>query len=296
MIPRMPFGRTGHNSSRVIFGAAGLGANNTTLTARVMTQLLEAGVNHIDTASTYGESELALAPFLSEHRNEVFLATKARKRDGAEARAELEASLSRMGVDQVDLIQLHNLVEPEEWEQAHRRGGALETMVKARDEGLVRFIGVTGHGTRIPGMHLRSLNEFDYDSVLLPYNHSMMSDDAYRGDVEALLNVCAERNVGVQTIKSIARRRWADKDNAAGERRFSWYQPLEDAGAIARAARYVLSNSQVFLNTSSDVRYLDPVLAAAAGDLACPDDNAMEADNLAFGIKALFDGGDLERI
>ena len=295
MIPRMPFGRTGHNSSRIIFGAAGLGANNPRLTARVMTQLVEAGVNHIDTASTYGESELALAPFLSEHRSEVFLATKARERDGADARAELEASLTRMGVDQIDLIQLHNLVEPDEWEQAHRPGGALETMVKARDEGLVRFIGVTGHGTRIPAQHLRSLDEFPYDSVLVPYNFSMLSNTAYRDDITALLERCATDNVAVQTIKSIARRRWVDA-SAEGERRFSWYQPLEDSEAIARATRFVLSNSQIFLNTSSDVRYLNPVLIAASGDLTCPDDAAMEADSLAFDIKALFDGGELERI
>jgi len=254
-------------------------------------------VNHIDTASGYGESEVALAPFLSRHRSEVFLATKARSRDGADARVELEASLTRMGVDHVDLIQLHNLVEPDEWAQAHRPGGALETMVKARDEGLVRFIGVTGHGTRIPAQHLRSLDEFPYDSVLVPYNFSMLNNPAYRDDITALLERCATDNVAVQTIKSIARRRWADPVNTAeGERRFSWYQPLEDTEAIARATQFVLSNSQIFLNSSSDVRYLAPVLTAAAGSLTCPDDAAMEADGLTFGIKALFDGGDLERI
>jgi len=292
MIPRTPFGRTGHQSSRVIFGAAGLAANNAKLTDRVMTQLMDAGVNHIDTARSYGDSEIALAPFLAEHRSEVFLASKTGKRDGTEARAELEESLARMGVDQIDLIQLHNLVEPDEWAQAHRPGGALEAMVAARDEGLVRFIGVTGHGTRIPAQHLLSLNEFAYDSVLVPYNFSMLSNPAYRDDITALLERCASDNVGVQTIKSIARRRWAD----VPERRYSWYEPLEDPDAISRAARFVLSNSQVFLNTSSDVRYLDPVLNAAAGDLTSPASEEMEADALAFGIKALFDGADLERI
>src|SRR6516225_9781536 len=186
------FGRTGHESSRVIFGAAALGSMRQEHADEVLATLLEFGVNHIDTAASYGESELRIAPWMAAHRDRFFLATKTGERSGEGARASLELSLTRLGVDSVDLIQLHNLVEPEEWETAHGPGGAVEALARARDEGLVRFIGVTGHGTRIAGMHLRSLEHFPFDSVLLPYNFALLHDDGYRGDVEQLLQLCDE--------------------------------------------------------------------------------------------------------
>lgn len=291
-MPTAPFGRTGHHSSRVIFGAAALGGMRQDKADQILQQLLDAGVNHIDTAASYGDSELRVGPWMAEHRDDFFLATKTGLRTGAEARAQLEASLERLQVDQVDLIQLHNLVEPDEWETAHGPGGAVEAMVAARDEGLVRFIGVTGHGTRIPAMHVRSLAEFPFDSVLFPYNFSMMSNPQYRADVEELLERCADANVAAQTIKSIARRRWVTPE----ERKFSWYQPLEDAGAISRAAQFVLANDQCFLNTSSDTRFLAPVIEAACGPRETPSDSAMEADCAAFDITPLFDGSALETI
>src|SRR3954453_9595212 len=218
MIDREAFGRTGHDSSRVIFGSAGIARVDQETADRLLPLLLEHGVNHIDTAAMYGEAELRLAPGLEQHPGEFFLATKTHARDGDGARASLERSLTRMGVDHVDLIQLHNLVEDDEWEVAHAPGGALEALQRARDEGLTRFIGVTGHGLRIAGMHLRSLQRFDYDSVLLPYNHTLLQDAGYREDVDQLLELCAERNVAVQTIKSIARRRWATDKPAPGDK------------------------------------------------------------------------------
>src|SRR5580698_3979097 len=202
MTDRAPFGRTGHESSRVIFGAAALGSMRQERADEVLATLLEFGVNHIDTAASYGDSELRVAPWLGTHRDHFFLATKAGERTGGGARASLERSLTRLGVDSVDLVQLHNLVEPDEWETAHGPGGAVEALARARDEGLVRFIGVTGHGLRIAGMHVRSLQRFDFDSVLLPYNFTVLSDDGYRADVEELLQLCQERDVAVQTIKS----------------------------------------------------------------------------------------------
>ncbi len=293
MLPVSLFGQTGHLSTRVIFGAAALGGMSQDRADRTLALITEAGVNHIDTAASYGASEDRLAPWLATHRSSVFLATKTGERGGDAARAELERSLVRMGVDHVDLIQLHNLVETDEWEEAFAPGGVVDSMSAARDEGLVSHIGVTGHGVRIPGMHRRSLERFDFASVLLPYNHTMLDRPDYRADVEALLAVCSERNVAVQTIKSIARGRWAADDNRP---HFSWYEPLTDVDAIGRAVRYVLGNEQVFLNTTSDASMLPHVLAAAAGSLDAPADDEIRADTEQFGITALFDGGALERI
>ena len=292
MTDRAPFGRTGHESSRVIFGAAALGSMRQERADEVLATLLEFGVNHIDTAASYGDSELRVAPWMAAHRDRFFLATKTEDRTGDGARASLELSLTRLGVDSVDLIQLHNLVEPDEWEVAHGPGGAVEALSRARDEGLVRFIGVTGHGLRIAGMHLRSLERFDFNSVLLPYNYTVMSDDGYRSDVEALLGVCQERGVAVQTIKSVARRRWPE----GATQQFSWYEPLADGDALARAVRYVLGRPGLFLNSSSDARLLRPILEAANVGGPIPTDEEMAADVARHGIEPLFDGAALERI
>ncbi len=252
-----------------------------------------AGINHIDTAASYGASEDRLRPWLAFHRHQLFLATKTGERQGDAARAELERSLQRMAVDHVDLIQLHNLVEPDEWDVALGPRGAAEALTRARDEGLVRHIGVTGHGMRIAAMHLRSLERFPFASVLLPYNHSLLGDPAYRADVEALLDRCTADGVAVQTIKALARRRWPD--DAPGPR-FSWYQPIEDAGAIARAVRFVLSDERLFLNTSSDARLLQAIIDAASGPLDRPSEEQLAADERDLDVTPLFDGGALERI
>lgn len=294
MLELEDFGRTGHASSRIIFGAAALSRVTQERADDVLPTLLEFGVNHLDTAAAYGDSELRLAPWMAEHRDRFFLATKTGDRDGDGARASLERSLTRLGVDQVDLIQLHNLVEPDEWEQAHGPGGAVEALVKARDEGLTRFIGVTGHGLRIAGMHLRSLERFDFDSVLLPYNFTLLQDDGYRNDVDVLLGICEERNVAVQAIKSIARRRWAPDYEG---RRFSWYEPLPAGEVLERAVGFLLGNRQLFLSSSSDLTLLRPTLEAAAragSGVAADEDMARDAEE--FGIRPLFDGMELDRI
>ena len=292
-IPKAPFGRSGHLSSRVIFGAAGLSRASQDTADVHLAVLASYGVNHIDTAADYGDSELRLAPWLAGHRHEVFLATKTGQRDGVGARRSLERSLERLGVDSVDLIQLHNLVEEDEWSQAMSPGGALEALVTAREEGLTRFVGVTGHGLRIPGMHMRSLQRYDFDSVLFPYNFTLLANPDYRNDVDALLAICGERGVAVQTIKSLARRRWpADHDGT----RHSWYQPIPPGDELTRAVRFVLSNSQVFLNSSSDLSLLRPTLEAAALGGSLPSDDEMQADADHLEATPLFDGDVLERI
>lgn len=293
MIPVQAFGSTGHQSTRTIFGAAAFSRMSPERAAAVLELLATRGINHIDTAASYGDSELRLAPWLATHRNEVFLATKTGDRTGPAARASLERSLERMGVAQVDLIQLHNLVEDDEWHTAFAPGGAVEALAAARDEGLCRFIGVTGHGTRIPRMHLRSLAEFPFDSVLFPYNHALLALPAYRADAEELIATCTERGVAIQTIKAVARRRWAERGQP-GQR--SWYEPITDSEALARAVRFVLGRPGLFLNTTSDAQLLPAVFDAAAGPLDPPSDAELEADRLAQGISPLFDGAELERI
>jgi aryl-alcohol dehydrogenase-like predicted oxidoreductase len=254
--------------------------------------LLELGVNHLDVAAAYGDAELRLAPWLATRRHEFFLATKTGDRRGPEARASLERSLERLGVDQVDLIQLHNLVEEDEWQVAHGPGGAVEALAQARQEGLVRFIGVTGHGLRIVRMHLRSLERFDFDSVLFPYNFSLLADDGYRADVDELLAACAERRIATQTIKSVARRRW----DGEAQPRFSWYEPLPAGPALQRAVQYVLARPQLFLITSSDARLLRPILEAASSPVSRPSDAQLRDDWVAQDVRPLFDGAALERI
>jgi aryl-alcohol dehydrogenase-like predicted oxidoreductase len=259
MIARAPFGRTGHQSSRAIFGAAALSDVTQQDADRALRVVREHGVNHVDVAASYGEAEVRLAPWLKDHRQEVFLATKTGERRKEAAAAEIRRSLERLGVDQVDLLQLHNLVDEREWETALGPGGALEAAIEARDEGLVRFLGVTGHGIEVAARHRQSLERFDFDSVLLPYSYVMMRDPRYAEDFEALMQVCEARNVAVQTIKGVTRRPWGPRT----QDRATWYQPLEDPSAIELAVHWVLGRPGMFLNTVGDVDVLPRVLEAA---------------------------------
>jgi aryl-alcohol dehydrogenase-like predicted oxidoreductase len=271
MIERRPFGRTGHASTVTLFGGAALARASQADADRALELLLRHGVNHIDTAASYGDSELRVAACLARNPGRFFLATKTGRRDYAGAKEELHRSLERLGVDRVDLLQLHNLVDPIEWETALREGGALEAAVEARDEGLVRFIGVTGHGVSVAAMHRRSLERFPFDSVLLPYNWVQMRNEAYAREFEALAATCAERGVALQTIKSIALRGWEGREQTAA----TWYEPLTDPAQIELAVHWVLARPGTFLNTAADVTLLPHVLAAAERVGPRPDDEAM---------------------
>ena len=259
MIPTQPFGGTCHDSTRIIFGAAALGGMRQEKADSTLDLVRSAGVNHIDTAATYGDSELRLADFLQSHRDEVFLATKTGDRDGDGARASIERSLERMRVDAVDLIQFHNLAQDDQWDTAMGTGGCLEAAIKAREEGLVRHIGVTGHGTRIAEMHLKSLDRFDFASVLLPYNYTMMQEARYQEEFNSLYDLCQEKGVAMQTIKAIAKRRWREDDPYP---RFSWYEPYRDDEVIERAVHFVLVRDGLFLNSTSDATLLPKIFAA----------------------------------
>jgi aryl-alcohol dehydrogenase-like predicted oxidoreductase len=261
MITKMNFGKTGHESSRIIFGAAALGSVSQAEADQTLEVLLQYGINHIDTAASYGDSELRIGPWMAQHRQDFFLATKTGERTYRKAKDQIHRSLDRLKVAQVDLIQLHNLADVIEWQTAMSSGGALEAAVEAREQGLVRFIGVTGHGLSIAAMHKRSLEEFNFASVLLPYNYITYQNAKYQADFEALLKICQEQQVAVQTIKAIARRPWGldtPKTHA------TWYEPLEKPEDIRVAVQWVLSNPQVFLNTASDIHLLPKILEAAA--------------------------------
>jgi aryl-alcohol dehydrogenase-like predicted oxidoreductase len=273
MIARAPFGRTGFESTRTIFGAAALGRVTQNDADRTMELVLRHGLNHVDTAASYGESEVRLGPWIARHRRELFLATKTGERTAAAARDELSRSLERLRTDRVDLIQLHNLVDEDEWRVALGPGGALEALIAARDEGLVRFIGVTGHGVEVATRHRQSLERFPFDAVLLPYSFVMMQNPAYAGAFEALATVCRERGVAIQTIKAITRRPWGDRERD----RATWYEPLEDREALTRSVHWVLGREDVFLNTVGDIDVLPRVLEAAATFRGRPSDERMLA-------------------
>ena len=268
----------------MIFGAAALGNVSQDDADRTLELLPEHGVNHVDTAASYGEAELRLAPWLREHRNRVFLATKTGERAYATAREEIRRSLDRMAVDSVDLIQLHNLVHPAEWDLALSEDGALRAAVEAREEGLVRFIGVTGHGLTVAEMHRRSLDRFPFDSVLFPYSHVVMRDAGYASDVERLLATCRERNVAVQTIKAIARGPWGSREHSAA----TWYEPLVEQAQIDLAVGWVLGEPGIFLNSVGDVELLPRVLDAAERFISRPDETEMQRLTAELTLSSMF--------
>ncbi len=258
-IPKKTFGRTGHLSTRLLFGAAALGGVTQAEADQTMELLIANGINHIDTAASYGDSELRLGPWMERHRDDFFLATKTGERTYDGAKAEFERSLRRLRVNEVDLIQLHYLVGEEEWEVAMGPGGALEYLCEARDQGLVKYIGVTGHDVAIARMHQRSLERFDFDSVLLPYNYLMMQNEIYRAGFEEVVSTCKAHNCAVQTIKSITRRPYLGDSRSHA----TWYEPLTDQASIDKAVHWVLGNEDVFLNTAGDIGILPLVLDAA---------------------------------
>lgn len=246
-------------SSRTLLGAAAFGQVTQAEADACIELALARGVNHIDTAASYGGSEERIGSWIARHGKSFFLATKTGEREAGPARDQIRRSLERLHVDHVDLLQLHNLVEPSAWDVALGPGGALEAALAARDEGLVRFIGVTGHGLAAPAQHRRALERFDFDSVLCPFSYILSQNPTYWADVQALLEVCRRRDVAVQTIKAIVRAPWGDRPQAGP----TWYEPLTEQPEIDLAVHWVLSHAGVFLNTVGDVKLIPKVLDAA---------------------------------
>jgi aryl-alcohol dehydrogenase-like predicted oxidoreductase len=284
LIAKEIFGRSGHLSSRLILGAAAFSEVTQAETDGAIEQALSFGVNHVDVAASYGEAELRVGSWISRHGQDFFLATKTGERTMNQAREQFHRSLERLHVAQVDLLQLHNLVDPQEWETALGPGGALEAAIEARHQGLVRFIGVTGHGLAAAAMHLKALERFDFDSVLLPFSYVLAQNEQYRHDFLDLMKVCQSRNVAIQTIKSIVHTPWGEqKPNRA-----TWYRPLENQADIDRAVQWVLGHPGLFLNSVGDVNLLPKVLDAAQRFTASPTDEEMQALVNKLGMQPLF--------
>ncbi len=284
MIATQRFGRSGHLSTRTILGAAGLGKVTQAEADAALELAFVHGVNHVDTADSYRDSELRLGSWIQRHGKTFFLGTKTGERTAAKARESIHRSLERLEVDAVDLLQLHNLVDPQEWETALGPGGALEAAVEARQQGLVRHIGVTGHGLTVADMHSRALGRFPFDSVLLPLNWVLVQNADYLAGFQRLVARCQAEDVAVMTIKSIVRGPWGDVPRT----RTTWYQPLEDQREIGLAIRWVLGHAGIFLNTASDTHLLSMVLAAAEGASQPPDDMEMRAQAARLGMTPLF--------
>jgi len=284
MMATQAFGSTGHESTRAIFGAAALWNASEEEGDRALALLTHFGINHIDTAAAYGRSERRVGAWMPRHRGRFFLATKTGERTYEKARDQIRHSLERLQTDHVDLIQLHNLVDPAEWETALGPGGALQAAAEAREQGMTRFIGVTGHGVTVAAMHLRSLERFPFDSVLLPYNFVMMQNPQYAADFEALSRVCAARGVAMQTIKGITLGPWHEGEHTHG----TWYEPLVEQAEIDRAVHWVLGRPGVFLNTAADLTLLPKVFDAASRFAARPSDDEMQAMVRERGMAPLF--------
>ena len=272
IIDKQPFGNTGHLSSRIIFGSVCLYQAGQDDADDVLDTLLEYGINHIDTAPSYGEAELRVGPWMKQFREHFFLATKTDERTYADARDQFYRSLDRLRVDRVDLLQMHNLTDVVQREFAMGPGGALEFLVEARDKGLARFIGITGHGILAPKMHFQSLAKFDFDTVLLPCNYLLMQNPKYSADFDELIAYCREHSIAVQTIKSAARGLWGDKPR----NHTTWYEPLNNEDAVKKSVQWVMGKTDTFIITTGDLQVLPKFLAAAANFQKAPPDGAMK--------------------
>ena len=284
-IEKRVFGRSGHMSSAIVFGAAALARADESTADRVLDLLLEYDVNHIDTAARYGDSELLVGRWMPRHRDRFFLATKTGDRDYAGARDSIRRSLDRLKTDRLDLIQLHALFHPDEWERALSSGGALDACIEAREQGLVKHIGVTGHGWTVAAMHRRSLERFDFDSILLPLNWFTAQHQVYAPDYERTVKLAMEKNVAVQTIKGVARGPWAA---GVTRDRTTWYQPLEAMDDIRPSVHWVLGKPGVFLLSAGDVGILPLILKAAAEPVVVPNAETMAALSARTGLASIF--------
>ncbi len=236
-------GRLERQNSVLIFGGAALSEVSEEEADRAISLSLEAGVDHFDTAADYGDSELHYGRWMPEIRDGIFLSTKTGKRDKEIARRQIEASLERLRVDRVDLIQLHAVNDLEDLDRATR--GALEAAVEARDEGLAGAVGITGHGHEAPATHLEALRRYPFETIMTPWNHVLSTDESYRRDFEALVEEVRRQDAGLMTIKTISRRNWPEGDPLGEQRRATWYEPFEEQEYVDAAVSFVLAREEI---------------------------------------------------
>jgi aryl-alcohol dehydrogenase-like predicted oxidoreductase len=270
-IRKSPFGNTGHLSSRAIFGSVSLRYSREEEAEQVLKTLLEYGVNHIDTAPRYGDAEICVGKWMKRYRDRFFLATKVDQSSYKEAKEQLHRSLDRLQTDHVDLLQVHNLTDVVFRELAMGPEGTFELLREAKEEGLTRFIGITGHGAQAPLMHMQSLERFRADSVLLPCNYLMMQIPQYRENFAQLVSCCKDKGIAVQTIKAAARGLWGDKSR----NHITWYEPLSDQNSINNAVHWVMGHNDTFLITTGDMEVLPKFLTAVASFVEPPAEDEM---------------------
>jgi predicted aldo/keto reductase-like oxidoreductase len=269
-------GRTGHESSVIALGAAVLWKATSEDGERALSEALAAGVNHVDIAPMYGDAQQAVGPHVPPVRDRIFLGTKSHRADGGGFRAHLEETLGLLGTDRTDLHQLHAVVSLEVLEE-RVAGGAVDALLKARDEGLTRFVGITGHGLDTPAAQLEALRRYDLDTVMFPLNPGLWNDPAYRADAEALLDHCQQNDLGVHILKAAARRPWAD-----GQPHVPWYEPWTDPADIERGLRFALATPGVHtLCSASDWDVFRASLAAGAEGRLTPMTDAERAEAIA---------------
>jgi predicted aldo/keto reductase-like oxidoreductase len=252
------FGRTNHMSTLAVFGAVALGQIDQAAADKVVQQVIDAGVNHIDIAPSYGKAEQRLGPWMPRIREDFFLGCKTMERTKQGAINEFHESLGRLQIDAFDLYQLHAVTTMEELDQCTQPGGSLEGVIEMREKGLTRFIGITGHGMQTPAIFIEALRRFDFDSVLFPIYPALLADNEYRTQTLALLDLCEEKDVGVMTIKSICKEPWGDRE----KRYHTWYVPFEDPAIIQQNVNFVLSHKLTHICTVGDYRLLGKVLDA----------------------------------
>jgi len=252
------FGRTGHMSTIAIFGAAAFGQISQADADKVMEMVIEAGVNHIDVAPSYGQAEIRIGPWMPRSRGPFFLGCKTMERTKEGAWKEFRESLKRLQTEAFDLYQCHAITTMEELDAVTMKGGALEAFVEARREGLTQFIGITGHGAQAPQIYLEALRRFDFDSVLFPLNFVQMANPQYREYAEELIAACKTKDVGTMIIKSVTRAPWGNREHTAT----TWYEPFDNSEEIQKAVNFALSYDVTGLCTAGDTRVLPLMLKA----------------------------------
>jgi aryl-alcohol dehydrogenase-like predicted oxidoreductase len=266
------FGRTGHMSTVAIFGAAGLSQVTQEVADQAMEQIIAAGVNHIDVARSYGEAELRIGPWMKRERGRFFLGSKTGKRTREGAWEELQETLQRLQIESLDLYQCHAITSMEELDAVTGKGGALEAFVEAREKGLTKYLGITGHGVNAPQIYLEALRRFDFDSILFPLNFVQMGSPEYRKYAEELIAECKRKDVGTMVIKTITKAPWGERPHTAD----TWYEPFDKLDEIQKGVNFALSYDVTGLCTAGDTRIL-PVVLQACENFSRLDQDEIEA-------------------